>query len=130
MIWGGESRTSFFRTTLAGLRQSVVNLRNPSRGPLAERVTVRVCVLWSCSSFHTLLRYFPELPLELEPEAPVPVLPIPPAPVFEVGLPIMVWPDVFLLGAKTEWKSCRIPCMVLQPVRLIPIKLIAKSLEA
>jgi hypothetical protein len=69
--------------------------------------------------------YFPELPPELEPEAPVP-----PAPVLEVGLPKMVWPDVFLLGAKTELKSCPIPCMVLQPVRLIPIKLIARSLES
>ena len=69
--------------------------------------------------------YFPELPPELEPEAPVP-----PAPVLEVGLPKMVWPDVFVLGAKTELKSCPIPCMVLQPVRLIPIKLIARSLES
>jgi hypothetical protein len=62
-------------------------------------------------------RYFPELLPELEAEALVlELLPVPPAPAFDVGLPKMVWPDVFLLGAKTELKSCPIPCMVLQPV--------------
>jgi hypothetical protein len=68
--------------------------------------------------------YFPELLPELEADAPVlELLPVPPAPVLDVGLPKMVWPEVFLLGAKTELKSCPTPCMVLQPVRLIPIKL-------
>ena len=83
----------------------------------------------SLSLLPKLAIYRPELPLELEPEVPPLLLPVPPAPVFEVGLPNMVRSDVFLLGAKTELKSLPIPCMVLHPVRLIPNKVSARSLE-